>query len=352
MLQDLKYLSAFSIPAVAIFSLWMGESWAYFTPVFAFVLIPIMELLLPVNTENLDKETADSKLKNKFFDVLLYLNLPIVYGIIGYFLRSLSWADYSTSAIIGYTFSVGIVLGANGINVAHELGHRKTAWERTLSKILLLPAQYMHFYIEHNFGHHLHAATENDPASAAYNQSVYSFWFTSTTRQYRNAWQIQKRLLKADNLSFFSLKNDMFWYLLLQLAYFGVCFAFFGLMGLLLAAVIALVGILLLETINYIEHYGLRRTKTKSGRYERVSEIHSWNSNHVLGRVILYELTRHSDHHYKASKKYQVLEYHEVSPQLPFGYPTSMVLAMVPPLWFSIMNKRVPKEMVALQTAA
>jgi alkane 1-monooxygenase len=123
-------------------------------------------------------------------------------------------------------------------------------------------------------------------------------------------------------------------------------------MGLLLAAVIALVGILLLETINYIEHYGLRRAKTKSGRYERVSEIHSWNSNHVLGRVILYELTRHSDHHYKASKKYQVLEYHEVSPQLPFGYPTSMVLAMVPPLWFSIMNKRVPKEMVALQTAA
>ena len=351
MLSDLKYLSAFSIPLVAILSFWLGESWAFFTPVFAFVLIPILEIILPVNTDNLSPEQANSKLKNKFFDLLLYLNLPIVYSIIGYFLWSLSWADYSTSALIGYTFSVGIVLGANGINVAHELGHRKTAWERTLGKILLLPAQYMHFYIEHNFGHHLHAATQHDPASAAYNQSVYSFWITSTTRQYVSAWRIQKNLLKNEGLGFLSFKNDMLWYTIIQLSYLALCFVLFGALGLMIAAIIAVVGILLLETINYIEHYGLRRGQTKSGRFERVTAIHSWNSNHILGRVILYELTRHSDHHYKASKKYQVLENHDISPQLPFGYPTSMVLSLLPPLWFAIMNKRVPKEMVELQAA-
>jgi alkane 1-monooxygenase len=72
-----------------------------------------------------------------------------------------------------------------------------------------------------------------------------------------------------------------------------------------------------------------------------VKEIHSWNSNHMLGRILLYELTRHSDHHYRAQKKYQILEYHEVSPQLPFGYPTSMLLAAFPPLWFKLMNTRV-----------
>lgn len=351
MLSDLKYLSAYSIPLVAIASFLLGENWAFFTPVFAFVLIPILEIILPQNTENLTKEQASSKLKNKFFDLLLYLNLPIVYGIIGYFLWSLSWANYSTTALIGYTFSVGIVLGANGINVAHELGHRKTAWERTLGKILLIPAQYMHFYIEHNFGHHLHAATANDPASAKYNQSVYSFWVTSTTRQYASAWKIQNKLRNSEGFGFLSPKNDMFWYSLIQLAYLTMCFVLFGSLGLLLAAIIAVVGILLLETINYLEHYGLRRGKTKSGRFERVTAIHSWNSNHVLGRVILYELTRHSDHHYKASKKYQVLEHHEVSPQLPYGYPTSMVIALLPPLWFALMNKRVPKEMVELQTA-
>lgn len=88
------------------------------------------------------------------------------------------------------------------------------------------------------------------------------------------------------------------------------------------------------------------RLKTEYGRYERVSEIHSWNSNHVVGRIVLYELTRHSDHHYKSSKKYQLLECYVKSPELPFGYPTSMVIAFFPPLWFGIMNKRVPKEMV------
>ena len=97
--------------------------------------------------------------------------------------------------------------------------------------------------------------------------------------------------------------------------------------------------------MNYIEHYGLLRSKLPSGRYERVREIHSWNSNHIIGRIILYELTRHSDHHFKSSKKYQVLDYHEQSPEMPYGYPTSMVIALLPPLWFRIMNKRVPREM-------
>jgi alkane 1-monooxygenase len=105
------------------------------------------------------------------------------------------------------------------------------------------------------------------------------------------------------------------------------------------------VGFLLLETVNYIEHYGLLRKKLPSGRYERVRQVHSWNSNHIVGRIVLYELTRHSDHHYKSSKKYQLLDYHESSPEMPFGYPTSMVLSLVPPLWFRIMNPRVPEEM-------
>ena len=108
---------------------------------------------------------------------------------------------------------------------------------------------------------------------------------------------------------------------------------------------IAVIG-LLLEIVNYIEHYGLLRLKTKSGRYERVNEIHPWNSNHVVGRIVLYELTRHSDHHYKSSKKYQLLECHAKSLEMPFGYPTSMVISFCPPLWFSIMKKRIPAEMI------
>lgn len=344
-MKDLKYLAAYSIPLAAILGLYLKGNWAFFTPVFAFVIIPILELLLPVKTENLKTEEISEKLKNPLFDILLYLNLPLVFGIVGWFLWSITQYDYSTAERIGLTISVGIAVGSNGINVAHELGHRKTQWEKTMAKVLLLPALYQHFYIEHNYGHHLHAATKEDPASARYNQTVYSFWVTSIVRQYANAWRIQVNLLQRENLPFFSLNNDMLLYKLSQLFYLGSIAYFLGIQVVGIALAIGVTSAILLETINYIEHYGLSRNKTKNGRYERVSEIHSWNSNHVMGRVILYELTRHSDHHYKSAKKYQILDYHDVSPQMPFGYPTSMLLSLVPPLWFAIMNSRIPEQM-------
>ncbi|PQB05464.1 alkane 1-monooxygenase [Aureitalea marina] len=342
---DLKYLTAYTLPLTVVIGLLLKGPWAYLTPVYAFVLVPIIETLMPIDSDNLEDKEQEQKAVSKFFDWLLYLNLPIVFGLVGWYLWSISWAGYSTSELIGLTFSVGIALGSNGINVAHELGHRKTSWERTLGKILLIPSLYMHFYIEHNYGHHLHAATREDPASARYNQSVYSFWFTSISRQYLSAWRIQLDLLKRDGLGFISMKNDMLWYLIIQGLYLLAVFLMFGETALLIAVLIGVSSAILLETINYIEHYGLSRKKLPSGRYERVREVHSWNSNHVLGRVMLYELTRHSDHHYRAHKKYQLLEYHEVSPQMPYGYPTSMVLSLFPPLWYAIMNKRIPMEM-------
>lgn len=344
-MKDLKYLAAYSIPLAAIMGLIFKGYWAFFTPLFAFVLVPILELLLPVQTANLEKVEVEKKSRNSLFDVLLYINVPLVYGLVGWFLWSLTWFQYTTSELVGLTISVGIAVGSNGINVAHELGHRSTRWEKTLAKALLVPALYMHFFIEHNFGHHVHAATKEDPASARYNQSVYAFWFTSMFRQYVNAWRIQMDLLKRDDLSFFSIKNDMLYYTVIQGLYLAAIGWLLGPLSFVAAMGIGISSAILLETINYIEHYGLSRSKTKHGRYERVSEIHSWNSNHVIGRVILYELTRHSDHHYKASKKYQLLDCHETSPQMPFGYPTSMLLSLVPPLWFSIMNKRIPVEM-------
>tara|TARA_X000001036_G_scaffold375916_1_gene364993 strand:+ start:223 stop:561 length:339 start_codon:yes stop_codon:yes gene_type:complete len=107
----------------------------------------------------------------------------------------------------------------------------------------------------------------------------------------------------------------------------------------------SVVSFLFLETINYIEHYGLLRKIKSNGKYERVKPHHSWNSNHTVGRIVLYELTRHSDHHFKSSKKYQVLESIQESPQLPYGYPTSILISFFPPLWFKIMNPLVKQHM-------
>lgn len=349
-MKDLKYLAAFSIPLVAAIGIAYQGLLSFATPVYVFVLLPVIELLSPVDSTNPEPEETLSMSKKRIFDWLLYLNLPVVFGILVFALHTVSTQSLETYEWVGLTFSLGIVLGVNGINVGHELGHRQASKERFLGKLLLLPSLYMHFYIEHNFGHHLHAATPEDPATARYNQTVYSFWFTSTFRQYINAWAIQSRLLKNYNLGFLSHRNDMLWYLVIQSAYLLLIFKFFGMAGLILSVTAAIVGFLLLESVNYIEHYGLIRLKTASGRYERVKECHSWNSNHIIGRIVLYELTRHSDHHYKSSKKYQVLACYEESPQMPFGYPTSMVLSLIPPLWFAIMNKRIPGPMIQAQS--
>ena len=343
--NSLKYLAAYTIPLSAYIGITQGGVWYYLTPVYAFMVIPLLEILLPEDENNLAESERSAQGVNPIYDWMLYANIPIVYGLIWLVGINISSASLETYEYFGIAFTLGIVLGTNGINVGHELGHRHSTPERFLGKLLLLPSIYMHFYIEHNFGHHLHAATREDPATARYNQSVYHFWVTSVTRQYANAWRIQKSLLARADRAFFSLYNDMLWYLVIQAAYLGGLYFLFGAFTTGFLALGGIIGFLLLETVNYIEHYGLLRKKLSSGRYERVRQVHSWNSNHIMGRIVLYELTRHSDHHYKSSKKYQLLDYYDASPEMPFGYPTSIVLSLVPPLWFHIMNPLVPPEM-------
>jgi alkane 1-monooxygenase len=312
---------------------------------YAFVILPLLDLLAGNRSENLSKDQTDDKKSKWIFDIMLYLNLPIVFGLLYLVFIKIETQQYTTYELIGLGLSAGILLATNAINVAHELGHRTPYFERFMSKCLYIPCLYMHFYIEHNFGHHMNVATPNDGATAKYNQTVFSFWITSVTKQYLDAWKHQINLLSAKKNSFFSVKNDMLWYHLIQPTYLFGVFYFFSIDTMLFAIASGVVSFLFLESINYIEHYGLRRFKTASGRYERVQPQHSWNSNFNIGRIVLYELTRHSDHHYKSSKKYQVLNSYEQSPTLPLGYPASILLSFIPPLWFKIMNPLVPKEM-------
>ncbi len=341
----MKYLLAYSIPTLTFMGIYFGGIYTFASLFYAFVCIPAMEIMMQNQTSN-NKEASALKEKNAIlFDLMLYVNLPIVYGILIYALYKVTMTDISTFEIIGTTLSTGVMLGANGINVAHELGHRTKMAEKIIAKLLLIPSYYTHFYIEHNHGHHLNVATPNDASTAKLNQNLYAFWFQSVVGTYSKAWKIQGEINKNNQQKFANIKNDMLWLTIAQIVYMTIIYLQFGLKGILFSLASGIVGFLLLETINYIEHYGLLRQKTASGRYERVTEQHSWNSNNLLGRLILYELTRHSDHHFKSTKKYQTLENHQSSPQLAFGYPTSMVIAFCPPLWFNIMNKRVPAEM-------
>ena len=341
MKRDVKYLIAYLLPASALLAVLQGGYFALSTVILGFVLLPILEEIVPRDTRNFPEAAEKIRLSTRFFDVLLYLNVPILYGILGLFFYRLGQGAYDNGwEIAGITLSCGIMAGTTGINVAHELGHRRTRFERLLAKLLLLPSLYMHFILEHNLGHHKHVATEHDPASSRYNENLYRFWWRSTSGSYRGAWQIQRELLRRNSASFWSAKNEMLLFQFVQLGYLGLIFLTCGPLALLCALLVAIGGFLNLETVNYIEHYGLRRRQTDSGRYEPVRPCHSWNSNHEVGRIFLYELTRHSDHHFKATRKYQVLRHFDESPQLRFGYPGSMLMALVPPLWFRVMNAR------------
>jgi len=344
MIKDLKYLMSYSIAVTAFIGILVGGPFVYLTLIYTFVFIPILES----NTKEYLNEYSDDEKKSRnldpFFDFLLYLNIPIVYGIFFVSLNTLLNTD-SAYEIIGIILSASIVMATNGINVGHELGHRKSLFSRTCSKLLYLPCQYMHFFIEHNYGHHINVATPDDPATAKYKQNLYSFWISSVTKTYLSAWRIQLKLLRVSKQSFISLKNDMIFYTLFQISFLILIYLNYGLIITIYSVFMSVVSFLFLETINYVEHYGLLRRIKSNGRYERVKPNHSWNSNHTIGRITLYELTRHSDHHFKSSKKYQVLESIEDSPQLPYGYPTSILISFFPPLWFRIMNPLVEHHM-------
>ena len=186
-MKDLKYLAAYTIPLATVISI-DSRGWLTFSTVlFAFLIIPITELVVGKDSKNLSSKEAENAGAKKIFDFMLYLNVPIVYGLLYWALTKISSVEYSFFELLGLSLSTGTLLATNAINVAHELGHRKSVFERTLSKVLYIPCLYMHFYIEHNFGHHLKVGTPEDGATAKYNQSVYSFWITSVTKQYFDA---------------------------------------------------------------------------------------------------------------------------------------------------------------------
>jgi alkane 1-monooxygenase len=340
-LSALKYLWSYIIPLTLVFALYFREWYSYSGILVAFFAIPLLETILKGSAKNMSDSEEHAALGNKIYDLILYSNLPILWAMVGWYLYLVWNLSLENYEYWGISLSMGIFIGAMGINVAHELGHRDKAYERFFAKLLLLPNLYMHFIIEHNRGHHVNIATKEDPASARYNEMLYFFWIRSVCMTYISAWRLEAKRLKNEGKSIISIHNEMIIFQVVQLCYLFLVWYFGGFVLLFSAILIAVVGFLLLETVNYIEHYGLSRKKTENGRYERVQPWHSWNSNHVLGRLILFELSRHSDHHYKANRKYQVLRHFDESPQLPYGYPMSMLISFVPPLWFAIMNPRV-----------
>ena len=340
-IRAFKYASPLIVFVLAYFAFTYKNWWVALPLLYAWIFIPFVELLIKPNAQNISK-TEEGLIKNDpLYDSWLYIIVIFQYLALFYFLQSMKDESLLWYEIAGRVASMGLLCGVFGINVAHELGHRIKPFEQVLAKALLLTSLYMHFFTEHNKGHHKRVATPEDPGSARYNEPVYLFYFRAVILSYISAWYIANDEQKKKGLPVFHRKNEMLQYHVIEMVFVILIWFLFGWMITLYFVIAAIFGFLLLETVNYIEHYGLQRKQTSIGKYERAMPEHSWNSDHTLGRLMLFELSRHSDHHYLASRKYQLLRHHDDVPQMPTGYPGMMLLSLIPPAWFYVMNKRI-----------
>lgn len=353
-LRSLRYAMAFTGPLLACWGLFSTGFACWALPFYAFVVIPLLELGVPPSHALLSEEEERAALAEPLYDVLLVVFVPIQWGLLVYFLFTITDPVLSNWDLGGRITSMGSMCGVYGINIAHELGHRANRWERNLARTLLLSSLYMHFIIEHNRGHHRHVGTPEDPASARYGENIYFFWLRTVSFSFLSAWGIETERMRKEKKMVYGIHNEMIRFLVIEFGLIATVALVFGTKTALCFSGAATIGILLLETVNYIEHYGLGRIRNERGSYGRVLPVHSWNSDHVLGRLMLFELTRHSDHHYMASRKYQVLRSDAHGPQLPTGYPGMMILSLFPALWFRAMDpliKRLAKSHSAITFA-
>jgi len=331
-IEKYKYLFSFALPLSVFISLRAEAYMSWFGVLFLFGFIPLVELFLKGSDRNLEAQTEKELQAKPYYDGVLYLMFVVHLSLVAYFLWSL-WkfgSELPLFFLIGKIASMVLVNAALGSNLAHELGHRRGAHNKFMSLTLLSTTLYMHFLIEHNKNHHKNVATPLDHASAEKGISLYKFLSRSFYRSFKTAFKVEP----AKTLQ----------YLAIELFIVALIAFFLGSLPAIAFVGAAIGGGLLIEGVNYIEHYGLRRKLKPNGRYEKVGPEHSWNSNHPLSRMLLFELSRHSDHHANADRPYQVLRHFDNSPQFPTGYPGMLLLATIPKLWFMVMNPMLPEE--------
>ncbi len=313
---------------------WLG-------PIILFVVLPALDLLIGRTSDNPpDSERARLE-ADKYYRWITYLFLPVQYLSLVFTCWVWATQGLDLASTVGLALTMGVVSGI-AINTAHELGHKREENERWLSKVALASSGYGHFYVEHNRGHHVRVATPEDPASSRFGENFWTSFLPRTIwGSLRSSWHLEVKRFSRHQQNPWSLRNDILISWAMTVVLFTALCLVFGVGVLPWLVVQAVVGFTLLEIVNYLEHYGLKRARREDGRYERVDPRHSWNADHTVSNLLLYQLQRHSDHHANPVRRYQALRHFEESPQLPSGYGTMIVVAVFPPLWRRIMDPKV-----------
>jgi alkane 1-monooxygenase len=329
------FLLSYILPISFIVSIYFGRWFLILPIVIMFVIHPIIDQIISSKI-SLNKV---SHINNFAFSWLLYSHLIIQLALTLYFLHLGSNSKLPMLALTLITLSFGLLQGATNFTIAHELIHRRSKIDRTIGLTLLSLVTYMHYRVEHVFGHHKNVATHFDPASAQKDENIYHFLIKTITFSFISSWHIENNRVDSAHH-----KHRIIHYLIIQTIILLSIAFFFGTTSLLMFLTQSLIAISLLETINYIEHYGLERKELTQGRFEAVQPKHSWDSDFKLTNWFLFNLGFHSDHHQNPLKHYENLKVLGESPKMPAGYSTMIILTFFPPLWKRVMNKKIPKD--------
>jgi len=339
-LEALPYLFPHIVLAVAAYGLAMDDIGPiqHVTQLFLLVIV-VDHLLGSANNRSMSRATTASR--DAIQSLSLWPTVPLHVALVLLGLERA--ADYGvlTREFVVLTVSVGFVGAMFTIPAAHELVHRATRVERLMGLTILGLFAYPHFAIEHVGGHHRNLGTPRDPATARFGESFFAFYERAIVDSAASAWALEARRLCRLRRRVLGVHNRLLRYLAALAAAYTLIALYFGAAGVSFMVVQSIIGLTTLEVINYVQHYGLVRRALPTGRYERITAQHSWNSNHVLSNWLLLNLPRHSDHHDNAARSYRDLRSVDDAPQLPTGYFGLFLLALVPPLWRKVMDPRV-----------
>jgi len=317
-----------------------SEAWYFVALAIFYIGVPLLDWLLGEDLSNPPESVVPRLEAERYYRWINYAVVPVLWGSLLFNCIFLATHELSWMAWLATTVITGSMLGF-GLNLSHELGHKKDWLGRKIALFNSALGGYGHFSIEHNRGHHRHVATPEDPASSKMGETIYRFAFRELPGAYFRAWDLETERLERQGKSPWNLDNEILQAGLLTLALYGGLIAAFGPKMVPVLALVAFWGAFQLTSANYIEHYGLLRQKLPDGRYERCEPHHSWNSNHIVSNLIVFHLQRHSDHHANPTRSYQSLRNFPDLPALPLGYFGMFLAAYVPPIWFAVMDKRV-----------